>query len=87
MALVVEVADSSLGRDRSIKARIYAAGGVPVYWIINLVDDQIEVYTQPTGPDAAPVYRMRQDYRRDDLVPLVVDGIELGPIPGRELLP
>jgi Uma2 family endonuclease len=87
MALAVEVADSSLARDRSIKARIYAAANVPVYWIINLVDNQVEVYTDPTGPAANPVYRQRRDYGRDDLVPPVVDGRELGPIPGRELLP
>ncbi len=86
-ALAVEVADSSLARDRTIKARIYAAAGVPLYWIINLIDDQIEVYTQPTGPDPVPNYQMRQDYKRSDLVPLVIDGIELGPIPGCDLLP
>ena len=66
---------------------IYAAAGVPLYWIINLVDDQIEVYTQPTGPDPVPDYQMRQDYKGSDLVPLVIDGIELGPIPGCDLLP
>ncbi len=86
-ALAVEVADSSLARDRSIKARLYASAGVPLYWIINLVDDQIEVYTQPTGPGPAPDYRVRQDYKRTDLVPLVIDGIEMGPIPGGDLLP
>ena len=52
MALVIEVADFSLPRDRSHKARIYAAAAVPVYWIINLVDHQVEVYSNPTGPDA-----------------------------------
>jgi Uma2 family endonuclease len=87
MALAVEVAESSLARDRTIKARIYAAARVPVYWIINLVDNQVEVYTDPTGPGSTPVYRQRQDYRRDDLVPLVVDGHEVGHIPGHELLP
>jgi Uma2 family endonuclease len=86
-ALAVEIADSSLSRDRSIKTRIYAAAGVPVYWIINLIDGQIEVYTLPTGPDPVPDYRRRQDYKRSDMVPLVVDGIELGPIPGSDLLP
>ena len=83
----MEVADSSLGRDRSIKAQIYAGAGVPLYWIINLVDEQIEVYTQPTGPDPVPEYRIHQDYKRGDFVPLVIDGIELGPIPGSDLLP
>jgi Uma2 family endonuclease len=87
MALVIEVADSSLLRDRSLKGRIYAAASVPVYWIINLVDNLFEVYTDPTGPDAAPVYRMRQDYRIGDLVPFVIDGHDFGPIPAQELLP
>ena len=87
MALVIEVADSSLSRDRSHKAWIYAAAAVPVYWIINLVDHQIEVYTDPTGPDAAPVYRAHQDYQAGDLIPFVVDGREFGPIPAQELLP
>ena len=70
MALVIEVADSSLPDDRSLKARIYAAAAVPVYWIVNLVDHQVEVYTDPTGPDAAPVYRARQDYQAGDLDPV-----------------
>jgi hypothetical protein len=56
-------------------------------WYINLVDHQIEVYTQPTGPVPVPDYRMRQDYKRSDLVPLVIDGIALGPIPGSDILP
>jgi Uma2 family endonuclease len=87
MALVIEVADSSLSRDRTLKGRIYAAAAVPVYWIINLVDGQVEVYTDPTGPDPAPVYRVRQDYRIGDFVPFVIDGRDLGPIPAQELLP
>jgi Uma2 family endonuclease len=87
MALVIEVADSSLARGRSHKARIYAAAAVPVYWIINLVDHQIEVYTDPTGPDSFPVYRVRHDYRAADAVPFFIDSRDLGPIPGRELLP
>jgi Uma2 family endonuclease len=87
MALAIEVAVSSLSRDRTLKSRIYAAATMPVYWIINLVDNQIEVYTDPTGPDPAPVYRTRQVYRIGDLVPFVIDGRDLGPIPAQELLP
>ena len=68
MALVVEVAESSLPRDRSHKARIYARALVPVYWIINLVDHQIEVYTDPIGPDDAAVYRTRRDSGAGDMV-------------------
>jgi Uma2 family endonuclease len=46
--LIVEVADSSLARDRA-KARLYAAASVTEYWIINLVDEMIEVYREPRG--------------------------------------
>ena len=86
LALVVEVSASSLPRDRLEKVRIFARAAIPVYWIINLVNRRVEVYTDPTGPDSGPVYRTRHDYRAGDLVPFVVNGRELGPIPD-ELLP
>jgi Uma2 family endonuclease len=44
---VIEVADSSLRRDRTTKLRIYADSGLPHYIIINLPDRMIEVYTGP----------------------------------------
>jgi Uma2 family endonuclease len=49
--LIVEVSESSLPIDRVIKQRIYARSGVPEYWIVNLVEGCIEVYTEP-GPIA-----------------------------------
>jgi Uma2 family endonuclease len=87
IALLVEVSDSTLTRDRTEKHRIYARAGIAVYWIINLVDAQVEVYTDPTGPDAAPRYRQRQDYGRNADVPLVIGGATMGQVPVRELLP
>jgi Uma2 family endonuclease len=45
--LVVEVAKSSLSFDRGKKLRAYARCGVREYWIVNLVDDRIEVYGNP----------------------------------------
>ena len=45
--LLVEVADSSLAQDRLTKAGIYAAAGVPEYWIVNLADDVVEVLRAP----------------------------------------
>lgn len=45
--LVVEVAESSLPQDRLTKSRIYAAAGVPEYWIVNLRDGVLEVLTRP----------------------------------------
>jgi Uma2 family endonuclease len=86
VALVVEVADSTLAQDRTIKQRIYARAGIPVYWIINLVDNQIEVYTQPIM-GAEPGYPAPTIYKGDDLLPLVIDGQEVARLTARELLP
>ena len=44
--LIVEVAKSSLAKDRGPKARLYAESGVPEYWVVNLVDGLIEVHTE-----------------------------------------
>jgi Uma2 family endonuclease len=45
--LVVEVADSTLAYDRGEKADLYAEAGIPDYWIVNLVDDCIEIHREP----------------------------------------
>lgn len=45
--LVVEVAESSLSKDRGLKARLYARAGIPEYWIVNLRQQTVEVYTEP----------------------------------------
>lgn len=49
--LLIEVADNSLEKDRKIKAPLYAAAGIPEYWIINIRDGQVEVYLQPEADD------------------------------------
>lgn len=56
--LAVEVADSSLAQDRITKAALYAAAGVPEYWIVNLRDDRVEVLRRP-----APVAGRYRDVR------------------------
>jgi hypothetical protein len=50
--LLVEVSDSSLRQDRKVKGHRYAQAGIADYWILNLVDRQLEVYRNP-GPDPA----------------------------------
>jgi Uma2 family endonuclease len=47
VVLVVEVADTSLELDRQVKLRIYAAAGIPEYWIVNLRDRQVETHRDP----------------------------------------
>jgi hypothetical protein len=46
-ALVIEVADSSLEYDRTIKKQMYATAAIPVYWIVNLRRNVVEVYQRP----------------------------------------
>jgi Uma2 family endonuclease len=45
--LVVEVSDTSLKQDRLTKRGIYAAAGIPEYWIVNVRDDCVEVRRRP----------------------------------------
>jgi Uma2 family endonuclease len=85
-ALVVEVADSTLASDRTVKGRLYARAHVPLYWIINLVDSQIEVYSGPRA-GKSPAYRHRNDYARGDTVPFALGEEVLGVIPAQDLLP
>jgi Uma2 family endonuclease len=86
LALVVEVADTTLQRDRTLKQRVYARAGIPRYWIVNLTEQQVEVYSDPTGPEALPVYRERHDYAAEDDLPLILAGQEVGRLAVREFL-
>ena len=87
VGLLIEVADSSLLRDQRDKTRIYARAGIAVYWIINLVDRRIEVFTQPSGATAVPAYGSFQVYQPGDAVPLILDGQTVGTIAADDLLP
>ena len=87
LGLVVEVSDTSLAFDRTDKARIYARAGIETYWIINLVDRQVEVYTQPTGPSASPGYIRRDDVPLGGSVSLLLDGVVIAALAVRDLLP
>ncbi len=72
IALVVEVADASLDRDRRSKARVYARAGIAVYWIVNLVDRQVESHEDPSGPAPEPHYGRRAVHRPGELLALRV---------------
>lgn len=87
VALLVEVSDSTLKQDQTWKKRIYAQADIPVYWIVNLPDRQIEVYTKPVSRSSNPTYRHRVIYWEGDMIPLVVDGVETAVLPVSDLLP
>jgi Uma2 family endonuclease len=80
VCLVVEVSNTSLALDRNHKARVYARAGIPVYWIVNVIDKQIEVHTDPSGPTDAPAYATGTTYTAGQQVPLVLDGNTVGQV-------
>jgi Uma2 family endonuclease len=57
--LLVEVADSSLGYDRAVKAPLYAAHGIPELWIVDLAAREVEVHKTPEVGRYASVARVR----------------------------
>jgi hypothetical protein len=85
IALVIEVADSSLDDDRTLSLRIYARARLPIYWIVNIPERQIEVYTQPRA-GRNPTYRQRRDYLPGESIPLVLAGKEVTSIPVENIL-
>jgi Uma2 family endonuclease len=84
IALVGEVSESCLARDRAAKLAAYARAAIQVYWIVNLVDRQVEVYTDPR-PDGS--YSVCQVYRPGDEVAVVIAGSEAGRIAVADIQP
>ncbi|HEY9708445.1 MAG TPA: Uma2 family endonuclease, partial [Oculatellaceae cyanobacterium] len=44
--LVIEISDYSLSYDKEVKLPLYAEAGISDYWVFNLVDNQLEVYSE-----------------------------------------
>jgi Uma2 family endonuclease len=86
--LIVEVSDSTLRYDRGRKASLYARAGIQDYWIVNLVDRQIEVYRDPV-PDPTQHYGYRYSNQSviappGTITPLALPAVA---IPVADLLP
>ena len=83
VALLIEVSSSTLAQDRGKRLLVYAKGRIPVYWIVNLVNRQVEVYSRPgkTG------YRSHKTFASGEHVPLTIGGQKLRPIAVDDLLP
>jgi Uma2 family endonuclease len=86
--LVVEVSDSTLAYDRRGKASLYASGGIADYWIVNLVDNQLEIRRTPIADPSQPHGHGFADLAvltgTDDVTPLAFPAVV---IPVADLLP
>jgi Uma2 family endonuclease len=83
--LLIEVSASSLITDRGFKLGIYAAAGVAQYWIVNLIDHRVEVYTLPRS-GKKPGYKSCVHYAKGSEIPLVLAKKKLGTLPVSEFL-
>jgi Uma2 family endonuclease len=54
VVLLVEVSDTTLSYDRLRKGGLYAQAGIADYWIVNIVERQVEVYRNPIASADSP---------------------------------
>lgn len=87
IALIIEVSDTTLQRDRTVKKRIYARARIAVYWIVNIVEGLVEVYSQPLVEVESSDYSQRLDFGRSAVIPIIIEGREIGAIAVNSLLP
>jgi Uma2 family endonuclease len=86
LGFLAEVADSSYAKDRGPKWKKYAGCGVPTYWIVNIPERRIEVYSSPSGRGKSARYTDHKNYGPDEEVPIIVEGRELGRIKVSEIV-
>jgi Uma2 family endonuclease len=82
LALVVEVAESSISQDREM-VNVYGPAGIPVYWIVNLKARQVEVYTLKRRGG----YGKPRVFKPGQSVPVVIGGAEVGRIAVSKIIP
>jgi hypothetical protein len=64
----------------------YASAKTPVYWIVNHIDEQIEVYTDPAESPTGRSYGSCVIFRRGENVPVVIGGKQIGQIAVSDIL-
>jgi Uma2 family endonuclease len=84
VGLLVELADSSLKIDTGAKLKAYARAGIPAYWVFNLRDDVIYVYTDPIPSEER--YGSMTTIAPDGSIPFVLDGMQVAMIPTSNVL-
>ena len=59
--LVIEVADSSLEYDRETKLPLYAKANIPEVWLVNLIENIVEIYSDPSPEGYNVITRRRHN--------------------------
>ena len=87
IALVIEVSDTTLSEDQGKKLSLYADARIPHYWIVNLIDNRVEWYTDPAGELPTAMYRQRADFALGTTLVFPLDGQELRVVVDEKLIP
>ncbi len=82
IGVLMEVGDSSMIDDRRYKGELYAKARIAEFWLVNLIERKIEVYTKPRGGK----YQKKLEYFEKETVPLVLEGVKIADLPVSELL-
>ncbi|HEX8146155.1 MAG TPA: Uma2 family endonuclease [Pyrinomonadaceae bacterium] len=79
--LVIEVADTTVVKDKTVKIPLYARAGIAEAWLVNIPEEQIEIYSNPSGN----VYQRVEVFGRgQEARPHTVEGlaVSVGELPG-----
>jgi len=89
VALIVEVADSSLKYDRTTKHSLYATASIAEYWIVDLNERRLEVFRNPAAAvgEQPARYESAATYAADDTIEVVLDGRPIGRLAVKDILP
>ncbi len=86
LGLLIEVSDVTYKTDRGVKWRRYAAVRVGIYWIVNLAERRIEVYSRPSGSGQVAAFEETKFFGMDADVPLILGGRELGHVSVKDVV-
>jgi Uma2 family endonuclease len=84
VGLLIELADTSLKIDTGTKLKAYARAGIPAYWVFNLKEDVIYIYTDPVPSEDR--YASMTTIGREGSIPFVLDGTQVAMIPASSVL-
>lgn len=85
--LIVEVCASTRTADYRDKYRLYAAAGVPAYWVLDVEGRKLDAFAGPAGAGRDAAYSRHQSFAEGEPAPVVLDGREVGRIAAKDLLP
>jgi Uma2 family endonuclease len=72
--LIVEVAETTERFDRLVKMPLYATGGIPEYWLVDLGEEAVTVYRDPQAADYGSIRVLRRGER---IAPLALPDIDM----------